>query len=79
MNPEVEKLKSEIELLKKRINSLEGRENRRRAFKYFKMIIKICLIGLILFGIWRGYDYMVNGIPNIIEEKISDLNPFKKK
>ncbi len=79
MNNDVEKLTEEIILLKKRISILEGKENRRKALWYTKLIVKMILIGLLLFGIWKGYDYVVNGIPKLIENEISNLNPFKKK
>lgn len=79
MNNEVLELKDEIELLNERISVLEKRDNRRRSLSYIKIIIKIVLIGAIIFGIWRGYEYVVHEIPNMMEEKIKDLNPFRKK
>ena len=78
MDEDIEKLEEEIILLKKRISILEGKENRRKAFGYMKIIGKLLIITLLIIGIWKGYDYVVNGIPKIIENKISDLNPFKK-
>lgn len=79
MERNIEELEEEISLLKKRISILEGKENRRKAFSYAKIIVKIVLIGLFLFGIWKGYDYIVNEIPQLIQNEINDLNPFKKK
>ena len=79
MNNEVMDLKNEIELLNERISILEKRDSRRRSLSYLKIIIKILIIGAIIFGIWRGYEYVVNEIPHMMEEKINDLNPFKKK
>ena len=79
MNNDIEKLEKEIILLKKRISILEGKENRRKAFGYMKIIGKILFIVLFAIGVWKGYDYVVNGIPKLIENKVSDLNPFKKK
>ena len=79
MSDEVMELKDEIELLNERISVLEKRDNRRRSLSYIKIIIKIVLIGAIIFGIWRGYEYVVHEIPNMMEEKIKDLNPFRKK
>ena len=76
---EIEKLEAEIVLLKKRIDVLEKTESRRKALKYLKILIKVLVIGALIFGIWKSYDYVVNGIPNLIEEKIKDINPFKKK
>ncbi len=77
MNDEIENLEEEIELLKKRISILEKSENRRRAAKYLSIIFKILMILIVCFGIWKAYDYVVNGIPNMMEEKIKSLNPFR--
>ncbi len=78
MEKDIEKLEEEVLLLKKRISILEGKENRRKAFGYIKLIVKILLILLILFGIWKAYDYVSNDVPKLIEDKISSINPFKK-
>lgn len=78
MNDEVLELNEKIELLNERISILEKRDNRRRSFAYIRVIIKIIIIGAILFGIWKGYEYVVHEIPNMMEEKIKDLNPFKR-
>ena len=78
MNNEVSELKEEIEILNKRISLLEKKESRRRSFTYLRAIIKILLIGALIFGVWRGYEYVVNEIPHMMEEKIKDLNHFKK-
>ena len=79
MSEDILELQNEIEALNKRISILEKHENKRKAFSYLKLIIKILLIGAIIFGIWRGYEYVVHEIPNMMEEKIKYLNPFKKK
>ncbi len=79
MERDILKLQDEVSLLKKKISILERRENRRKAFGYAKIIVKILLTGLFLFGIWKGYEYVRYGIPKLIENEINDLNPFKKK
>lgn len=79
MNDELLELKNEIEILNQRISVLEKVESRRKAMFYLKTLVKIILIGAIIFGIWRGYEYVVHEIPNLMEEKINELNPFKKK
>ena len=78
MSEDVLELQNEIETLNKRISVLEKRESQRRALSYLKLIIKILLIGALAFGIWKGYEYVVHEIPNMMEEKINSLNPFKK-
>ena len=77
MNSEVNKLKEEIELLNKRINVLEKKESRRRSLIYLKALGKLLVIGALVFGVWRGYEYVVNEVPRMMEEKIKDLNPLK--
>ena len=78
MSEDVLELQQEIDTLNKRISVLEKKENRRKSLTYLKLIIKLLLIGAIIFGIWRGYEYVVHEIPNMMEEKIKDLNPFKR-
>ena len=78
MSEDVLELQQEIDTLNKRISVLEKKENRRKSLSYLKLIIKILLIGAIIFGIWRGYEYVVHEIPNMMEEKIKDINPFKR-
>ena len=78
MEKEIEKLEQEVILLKKKISILEAKENKRQAFKYLKIFVKLALTIVLLFGIWKGYNYIVNELPNIMEEKINDLNPIKK-
>ena len=78
MEKEIEKLEQEVTLLKKKISILEAKENKRQAFKYLKIFVKLALTIVLLFGIWKGYNYVVNELPNIMEDKINDLNPIKK-
>ena len=78
VSKDIDELEDEIEYLKKRVSILEKKDNRRTSFKYLKIIIKILFYGLIIFGIWKGYDYVVNGLPNMINDKIREINPFKR-
>ena len=75
---DIEELKKEIKLLNKRICVLERKENTRKAFNYIKLIIKIIFFLLFIYGVWRGYEYVVNELPNMVEEKINSVNPFYK-
>ncbi len=79
MEKELDDLRDEIEYLTKRIEVLESAENKRKAGFYIKILFKVLLIGVFAFGVWRGYDYVVNEMPTIIEEKVKELNPLKKK
>lgn len=77
MENEVLELRKEIEILTKRIEILEGKENKRKAFVYTKMLVRIILILLIIYGVWTGYQYLVNEIPKIMEDKINEINTKK--
>lgn len=76
MDRELDRLKKEISILNERIKVLEGKEHRRSIAKSIKNLINIVLICLVIFGAWKAYDYVTNYIPNYLEEKIDDLNPF---
>ena len=76
MEDDILELQEEIDILKKRIASLEAKDNRRRAANYVKILIKGLLIAGILFGIWYGYNYVVHEIPNIIEQTVKDKIPI---
>ena len=78
VSKDIDELEDEIEYLKKRVSILEKKDNRRTSFKYLKIIIKILFFVLFIFGIWKGYDYVVNGLPNMINDKIREINPFKR-
>ena len=78
MGTEIKELKEEINLLNKRIDILEKRDNQRRALAYGKIFIKIIILGALAFAVYRGYDYVVNELPNVIEEKLNGLNPLTK-
>lgn len=78
MDREVERLKKEILVLKERVSVLEGIEHRRSIKKSLRTLINIVLIGIVAFAIWRAYDYVTNYIPNYLDEKVNELNPFNK-
>ncbi len=78
MEKELDDLRDEIDYLTKRIETLESAENKRKAAFYIKLLVKIVLVCLFAYGVWRGYDYVVHEVPNIMEEKIKELNPLKK-
>lgn len=72
---EIEKLKTEIKVLNKRISVLEGHERRRNAFKGLRIFIKIISLVAIIYGIWYAYDYITNYVPNQIKDGINELIP----
>lgn len=77
MENNIEELQSEIEKLSKRVAELEKSHRRQKAYKYLKLLIKLVVIGAIVFGIWRAYDYIKTDLPNKIEEKVKSLIPFR--
>lgn len=79
MEGEIKELKEEINLLNRRIEILEKKDNQRRALAYGKALIKIILIGVIAYAVYRGYDYVINELPTVIEEKFNEINPIKKE
>lgn len=78
MENEIVELKEEIDILNERISFLEKKNRERQAYTYIKILIKVILLFALIFGIWRGYEYVVHEIPKIMEEKIKELNPLKK-
>ena len=72
MDEDIDELKEEIIYLKKRIDILEKTERKRKAFKLLRIIIKIIFYGLIIFGIWKAYDYLTNEVPNMVSEEVEN-------
>ena len=77
MENEIMELREEINTLNARIDSLETINRRRKAFTYAKILVKVALILLTIYGVWRGYEYVTSEVPKMLEEKIKDLNPLK--
>ena len=48
-----EELRERIEELEDRVDELEGREHRRKVFGIVKLCIKLVILGLVIFGIWK--------------------------
>ncbi len=78
MENEVYELREEIEVLNERIKYLEKKERHRQTYTYIKILIRVLLLCAIAYGIWYGYDYVTHSVPKMIEEKITNLNPFKR-
>ena len=76
MEKEIMELREEISLLTRKVEILERKENNRKAFGYVKILAKGIMIAALAFGAYWGYKYVVNELPNIIVEKVKDLNPL---
>lgn len=75
---EIDDLREEVELLKRRISLLEKRENSRKAFTYAKLIFKIVLVCALVFAVWKGYDYIVKKVPKLIDDRIKSIVPIRR-
>ena len=74
---ELQELREEVELLTKKVELLESKENKRKAFSYLKILFKIILIGVCIYGVYWGYNYVVNELPNVIVDKVKDVGISK--
>ncbi len=79
MEDKIDELMEEIDILSRKVEILEKKENNRKAFSYVRLLVKIIVILLSAYGIWRGYEYIVNETPKIIEEKIREINPLNNE
>jgi len=77
MNTEIEELKEEILILKKRIEVLESNERKRKVLKIISFVIKALLYIGIVVAIWLLYDYFttkLNSIPDLINNGINNID-----
>lgn len=74
---EIDDLKNEIKVLKKRIEILESNENKRKIAKNIHIIFKICLFLLFIYGAYKGYDYLKNVVPSMVENQIKEIKVLK--
>lgn len=77
MEEEILELREEIDLLTKKVEILEKKENHRKALTYVKILVKIVLIGALAYGVYRGYEYLVKELPTIIVDKVKDTSKEK--
>ena len=70
---EIQELRKEVELLTKKVEVLEKKENQRKAMSYLKILFKVIAIAAIIYGVYRGYDYVVNELPNVIVDKVKNV------
>ena len=60
MENEIKNLKLEIDVLKKRISTLERIENRRKIIKIIKISIILIILGIIIYFGYKWYNEMIN-------------------
>lgn len=67
-----EELKQRIQELEDRVDELEDKEHKRKIFRIIKLCIKLAILGLIFFGIYRLYSFVndtyIKPLNNIIED-----------
>lgn len=74
---EIDDLKNEIKVLKKRIEILENNESKRKIAKNIHIIFKICLFLLFIYGAYKGYNYIKNVVPDMVENQIKEIKIIK--
>ena len=76
MEEEILELREEVELLTRKVELLEKKENHRKAYAYLKILGKVLLTLAISYGVYWGYKYVVDELPNIIVNKVKEANPL---
>ncbi len=59
--------KERIEELEERVEYLEKKEGKRKTWNIIKLCIRLAIIGLLAYAIWRVYDYTKNVVEPINE------------
>ena len=62
-NEEVLELQEQVKELEDRVYKLEKHEATRRVKSGIKLLITLLMIGALVFGIFYGYNYVVNELP----------------
>ena len=76
MEEEIRQLKLEIEVLKKRVHTLEQIENRRKIIRIIKIVIYIIIIMAIVFWGIKLYNQIVdyyNNVNSMISNPLQSL------
>ena len=82
MNEEINNLKLEIEVLKKRVASLESIERRRKISKIIKIAIYVVILIAVAMAGYKFYQQMsdyYNNINNMLTNPFSAFTDFTKK
>ncbi len=77
MSEEVMELREEIDVLKERINVLEKQERNRKTLNYVKLGIRLIIFLAAIYGALKGYEYLSKEVPQLINDKIKEINPSK--
>lgn len=70
---EVQELQTKIKELEARLSRLEKIENKRQTFKIIKIVIKMIVILIIVFGLWMGYKYLNETIIKPYKETVDEI------
>lgn len=74
MEKEIQELREEVKYLTKKIEILEKKEKNKVAISYLRVLIKVIIVGALSYGIYWGYRYVVNELPNVVVQKVKDLS-----
>ena len=59
--------KERIEELEERVEYLEKKESKRKTLSIIKLCIRLAILGLLAFAIWKVYNYAKNVVEPINE------------
>ena len=82
MNDEINRLKLEIDVLKKRVASLESIERRRKILKIIKISIYVIILIIIIIAAYNFYQQMTdyyNKINDMVTNPFNAFTNFTKK
>ena len=77
MESELVELREEVELLTRKVEKLEKKENIRKAASYGKILLKALLVAAASWALYWGYNYIVKELPNIVIEKVKETSKEK--
>mgnify|MGYP003342704642 CR=1 FL=1 len=71
-----EELNNQIKVLEARVNKLEKEENKRKAKRIIKILIKIAIIAVVIIFLWKGYNNYVKPYIKVIDEIKENYESF---
>lgn len=72
MEGQIQELKREIDLLNAKVESLENKEKKRKTLSYVRLLLKVAIILFSIYGLFWSYNYLVEEVPKILQEKVKD-------
>ena len=69
---ELNELKEQVRLLEDRVYVLERQEATRKVKTWVKILFKVLLLVALVVGAFYAYNYVVDELPKLIENKIKE-------